>query len=196
LTIALVVGCADTVWDEVEKAKALTKFDAFYIVKMAGIHWDGEERWSWVTLHPEYMDRYKVLRREQGLPDNFELVGPLQNEVGTHWQHHLDRRVSYRWNGMSSSASSGIYAAKVALDDGHSHVIMCGVPMTQEGGHFARGNPWTQRDCFMEGWKIALPKLRGKVKSFSGITMKELGTPTPEWLAQMRDANELVGATP
>lgn len=195
MTLALVVGCADEVWNEVELAFKFAPFDAYYVVKMAGIHWD-RGFFHWVTLHPEYMDGYKQKRRELGLPDTYEVVGPLEGEVGTHWQHKLDRRVSYRWNGMTASASSGIYAAKVALEDGHSHIILAGVPMEIGAGHFARQRTWPQRDCFMEGWRLSIPKLQGKVKSLSGITRDALGEPEPGWVAQSRDANGLSGATP
>ena len=121
MTIALAVGCADSVWDEVEAAQKLATFDAYYVCKAAGVYWD-QGYFHWITLHPEFMAAHKEQRAARGLPDCFEIVAPTINELGTHWQHPVDRRVSYRFPGMSASGSSGLYAVKVALDDGHDKV--------------------------------------------------------------------------
>src|SRR5215475_8711386 len=84
MKLALVVGCADCVWDEVEAAQNLATFDHFYVCKMAGIDWD--EGWfHWITLHPEYMigERgYKQTRVNKGLPNDYEIVAPLTGEAG------------------------------------------------------------------------------------------------------------------
>jgi len=185
LTCALVVGCADSVWDEVEAAQKLASFDAFYVVKMAGIHWD-QGYFHWVTLHPEYMARYRADRAKIGLPDSFEIVAPDINEVGTHWQHPCDRRVSYRWPNMTSSGSSGLFAVKIALEDGHDRIVLAGVPMERGANHFARGKAWTQRDCFTDAWTQMASKIRPSVRSLSGWTRQLLGAPDTEWLSQAR----------
>jgi len=161
---------------------------------MAGIHWD-EGHFVWCSLHPEYMPHYQEKRRELELPDCYEIVVPLINEVGAHWQHCkiADRCVSYRWPGMSASGSSGLFAAKIALDDGHDRVVLAGVPMLRASKHFARGQDWLQRDSFMDGWKQAMPHIRGKVRSLSGWTMQTLGVPTPEWLAEAARGDSAIG---
>src|SRR5258706_2686819 len=112
---ALVVGCSAAVWNEVKAARELCEFDAVYCVKMAGIRWPAKFK-TWVTLHPEFMDGYEAERHKAGLPNGYEIVAPLTTEVGMHGKKgNIHRRVSYRWPGMNRSASSGIYAAKVAL---------------------------------------------------------------------------------
>lgn len=178
---ALVIGCAEGVWSEVDWAQSLCEFDTIYCVKLAGVHWQGG-RFVWVGLHPEFMEKYRAERAALGLHSDYETVGPLPNEVGRHGHHHVDRRVTYRWPGMNASASSGIYGAKIALDDGHDRVVLAGVPMTQEAGHFTRGKPWAQRACFMIGFDKAVPFLMGKVRSMSGHTQDILGRPDPDWL--------------
>lgn len=185
MTRALVVGCADSVWNEVEAAQKLATFDAFYVVKMAGIHWD-QGYFHWITLHPEYMARYRAERAKINLPDSFEIVGPLIDELGLHWEHPCDRRVSYRWPNMTSSGSSGLFAVKVALDDGHDRVVLAGVPMERDGNHFARGKTWTQRDCFADAWTQMASKIKPNVRSLSGWTQQLLGAPDTEWLSQAR----------
>src|SRR5437016_1145764 len=112
---ALVIGCSANVWEDVKAAQELTKFDAVYCVKMAGVHWPTAFK-SWVTLHPEWMDGYEEERKKLGFPNGYEIIAPLANEVGMHSKRgNITRRVSYRYPGMNSSASSGGFAAKVAL---------------------------------------------------------------------------------
>jgi hypothetical protein len=131
------------------------------------------------------MDAYEVERHAKGLPNGYEIVSPPASEVGMHGgKGRIARRVSYRWPGMTSSASSGIYAAKVALDDGFERVVLAGIPMLPDANHFSRGKTWTQRDCFLPGLEKATPFLIGRVKSMSGYTMQVLGEPTPQWLAE------------
>lgn len=179
---ALVVGCAANLWSDVAAARELGSFDVVYCVKAAGVHWPAAFQ-VWVTLHPEYMDNYEDQRRRLGLPNGYQIVAPLKTELGTHGGagRNIARRVSYRWPGMTGSASSGIYGAKVALDDGYDRVVLAGIPMTR-GDHFERGQPWLQLGSFMPGFEIALPHLRGHVRSMSGYTAEVLGVPNVEWL--------------
>lgn len=181
---ALVIGCSMGVWDDVEAAFRLSRFDRVYCVKLAGVYWP-EEFDVWVTLHPEYMDDYEARRHAKGYPGGYEIVAPLEGEVEyrNRKKGRVTRRVSYRWKGMNSSASSGIYGAKVARDDGCDRVVLAGIPMSDEP-HFARGrSSWEQRDSFLPGLEVALPHMRGWCRSVSGLTSEKLGVPTPEWLA-------------
>ena len=179
---ALVVGCADNVWEDVQAAQQMHNFTDVYCVKLAGVHWK-EPFKVWATLHPEWMDDYEAQRHAKGFPNGYDIVAPLAGEVGMHGKKgRITRRVSYRWKGMTSSASSGIYAAKIALDDGYDRVVLAGVPMETGGNHFTRMKPWMQRDSFIRGFEVATPFLLGKVRSMSGHTKQVLGEPTPQWL--------------
>ncbi|WP_029581950.1 hypothetical protein [Bradyrhizobium sp. URHD0069] len=181
---ALVVGCSANVWEEVQAASNLVNFDAYYCVKLAGVHWEGP-RFTWCGLHPEWQEKYKAERAALGLHSKYETVGPLASECGMHGNHPVDRRVSYRWPGMNSSGSSGLFAVKVALEDGFDRVVLAGVPMTTEP-HFTRGKPWAQRDSFTKGMTESIPHFAGRVRSMSGYTKEILGSPTPGWLAESR----------
>ncbi len=131
------------------------------------------------------MDGYEKQRAEQGFHGDYEIIAPPPGEVGEHGKKgNISRRVSYRYPGMNASASSGGYAAKIALDDGYDKVVLAGVPMRQEDSHFTRGKPWLQRDSFMNGFLLSIPHFKGRVKSMSGWTMEQLGEPTREWLAE------------
>lgn len=190
---ALVIGCAANVWEDVEAAKALASYDAIYCIKQMGIYYPNKFD-CWATLHPEIMDAYELQRYRLGLPNGYSIVAPPSNELGMHGRKgNIDRRVSYLWSKDSnSSASSGIYGAKVALEDGFDKVVLAGIPMTPEGGHFlpeskaisgqTRGKVWTGCGSFEVGFNIAIPFLMGKVKSMSGHTRDVLGAPMEEWL--------------
>lgn len=191
MKIALVVGSADCMWEDVEAARKLFTPDAVYCVKRAGIHWP-EAFQVWVGLHPEYMDAYEAERAKLGYPNGYEIVAPLSGEVGMHGHKgNVARRVSYRWPGTKpgegSSASSGIYGAKIALDDGY-RVVLAGIPMTATP-HFVKhdrhgtGN-WTQLESFLPGFERSLPHLMGRCKSMSGLTRQKLGAPDAAWIAE------------
>jgi hypothetical protein len=177
----LVVGCAASVWVDVAAAQAMAQFDAVYCVKLAGVDWP--ERFDvWCGLHPEWQEDYSRQRAAKGLPNGYQTVAPPDSELGAGKCKVIDRRVSYRWPGMNASASSGIYGAKVALDDGFDRVVLAGVPLSKDP-HFSRGKPWVQVDSFTAGFRLSVPFLMGKVRSMSGLTREVLGAPTPEWLA-------------
>lgn len=191
---ALIVGCARSVWDEVKAAQELCIFDATYCVKSAGIHWPGKFD-VWVTLHPEAIDDYEAERKKLGFPGGYEIVSTLDGLVGMHKGKgkNIRRKLDYRWPGMNASASSGIFAVKVAMDDGYERIVLAGIPMDKDAGHFlpgtrtvnketVRGPQWLHRDSFMPGFEIAKKFMAGKVRSMSGHTAKVLGSPDRAWL--------------
>lgn len=181
---ALVIGCAEGVWDDVRKARDLCAFDAIYCVKLAGVHYRGG-CFTWVGLHPEFMADYKRQRSELGHHSQFETVAPPDSELGTAGKNmKVDRRVSYRYPGMNSSASSGGYGAKVALDDGFQRVVLAGIPMIKEAKHFTRGKDWLQREAFTKGFQQSVPFFAGRVKSMCGWSQELLGAPSVEWLTE------------
>jgi hypothetical protein len=183
LANALVIGCSKDVWLESWQAKQLGKFDAVYCVKLAGVFFSEPQHFKWATLHPEFMDDYERQRAALCHHNDYEIIAPLANEVGMHGaQGNISRRVSYRYPGMNSSASSGGYAAKVALEDGYDRVVLAGIPMDADANHFTRGKPWLQRDSFTIGFKQSVPHFAGRVRSMSGWTMGLLGAPNKEWL--------------
>lgn len=223
---ALVVGCASCIWDDVKAAQTFCEFDAIYCVKLAGVHWPGRfQVWATLhpeyfdfahcAEHPEIGGEYESRRAALGLPNGYEVVAHLESKFeGMHGKKgNIARRVSYRWccrggdpttlckdmdcpKRMNSSASSGIFAAKVALHDGFDHVVLAGIPMNADVGHFTRGKTWAQRDCFIPGFEKSIPHLMGRVKSMSGYTRDVLGAPSVEWLAGAGDPMPALGVMP
>lgn len=181
---AIVLGCSSNVWQEYEAALKLFEPDTVYCVKLAGVHWQGG-RFNWVGLHPEFCDDYEAQRASNGYHSDYEIVAPLATEVGTHGaKGRVSRRVSYLFKACTKSPSSGAYAAKVAIEDGHDKVVLAGVPMVAEAGHFTRQADWKQCNTFLKGFEEYAPHFGGRVRSLSGWTQKLLGAPTVEWLAE------------
>jgi hypothetical protein len=202
---ALIVGCARGVWEEAKRAQQMCEFERIYCVKQMGVHWPTAFH-TWVTLHPEsmcgendYGINFIAEREAKGFPNGYEIVAPLSEEVGTHGaKGRVTRRVSFAYKGMTSSAGSGLYGAKVALDDGFDHIVLAGIPMDKSAGHFLtgsknshgqiRGQYWLGRDEFTDGYLKMIPHMRGKVKSMSGETAMALGLPSPSWLAESQSS--------
>jgi hypothetical protein len=185
VSVALVIGSAQGVWRDVEHALWLVDelggFRRIYCVNQSGI--DCQAMDAWVTLHPELLSGFEEERERNGFKKNYETVAPLSDELGYHAKKgKIDRRVSYKWPKMIESSSSGIYAAKVAIEDGFS-VVLAGVPMMPIP-HYRTGKVWNDCTSFYErAFRQTIPYLKGKVKSMSGYTRETLGDPTPEWLA-------------
>ncbi len=185
--IALVVGSAACIWDDVKAAQELCEFDAVCCVKRAGIAWP-EKFDVWATLHPEFMDDYEARRKAAGLPAGYEIVAPPPNEVGMHGKKgNIARREPYCWPGMNASPGSGIYGIKVMLSLGY-RVVAAGIPMNNEP-HFLKHETWGEGnwnglDAFERGFKESIPHMMGNVRSMSGRTREILGFPDPTWLAE------------
>lgn len=205
---AIVIGGANCVSLDFSSALELFTPDRVYAVNDIGAHVEKID--VWCTLHPECLDFWEEQRRKRGLDNNYEIVAPLISEVGIHIDKgRINRRVSYIWPGLNidSSPSSGIYAAKVALEDGFDRVVLAGVPLTVEHGHFLpssrnskgemRGKVWKDCGAFVSGFNKSLPYLNGRVRSMSGYTKEILGKPDAEWLGNFfGEADKVVGGCP
>lgn len=132
------------------------------------------------TLHPDQMNAWTYARNAKGLPMPY----------GRTWAHRP-------YNGFSNytkdwQGSSGLFMVKVARECTHTHIILCGVPMTVEDKHFVRHQEWNAAHGFRRGWNRHLDQLRPFVRSMSGWTKKELGAPTFTWINdEIPDPNPL-----
>lgn len=155
----------------------MVKPDAVIGVNLMIERWAGKLDYS-VTLHPEALEAWQVTRRRRGFPEATVSIAHVMQSGP-----RIDRVVDYRWPGMNASGSSGLFAAKVALEDGFDRIILAGVPISADGGHFTYDGPWIHVESYRGAWKEALPHLAGRVRSMSGWTAEILGKPTKEWLA-------------
>jgi hypothetical protein len=81
--------------------------------------------------------------------------------------------------------SSGMLATFVALKEGASRVILCGIPMSPDMQHYhdvKKGRPWLEAKKYHRHWVGAEQEMADRVRSMSGWTATLLGQPTKEWL--------------
>lgn len=179
LKIALVLGGAKCLWDDIAAAREILGDLPFSVVACndAGAAWSGPLD-IWASLHPELMSKWVETRRIRGY------------EPARQYAYHEDMRVEpranivtpYHFERTHQSASSGIFAAKVAMEQGY-RAILCGVPLSFGQAHFFDSAEWKGAPSFVEGFKQAAPFLLGRVKSMSGKTREVLGAPDAAWLA-------------
>lgn len=206
--IAVVLGGADTLWDDVAAAAALLTGElrierpppsitgddgpvpsiggaprpSVIATNAAGVYYPGHVD-HWVTLHPEWW---------LGLPDsmpgwmdqrrirggNLDAVR-WSDRALPHWAQWNVDRITPRWRG-----TSGLLAVKVAVELGFPRIVLCGIPM-EDRGHFdepAKG--FAGATTFQTEWKQVMHHFDGRVRSMSGWTRKVHGAPTREWLLE------------
>lgn len=122
-----------------------------------------------VTLHPDKWAHWRMLRDRAGFPMPGKLWAHRSYPGFTHWTKD--------WQG-----SSGLLMVKIARELGYVHIILCGVPMTVEGNHFARQQKWNAASGFRKGWARVQGSLRPFLRSMSGWTMEHFGAPNYDWL--------------
>lgn len=166
---ALVLGGARTVWDDADRALDMAEFDAVLAVNDIGAHWSGKIH-HWCTLHCEKLPAWEADRRARGHPGGY-----------VRWGHKADQRVDRHtsdWRG-----SSGLFAAKVALELGYERIVLAGVPMAAGEAHFFDGGAWTPAGRYLSAWNQHRADLAGRVRSMGGWSAELLGVPDDGWLA-------------
>ena len=174
---ALILGGANCVWDDVEAACKLGKFQAIVAVNDVGAEYP-EHVDIWCSLHPDKLPAWAKQRADNGYRPAGMLVGHADKKSAG----FLDETTPYQWPGMSGSGSSGLFAVKVALEHGYNRVVLCGVPM-EKRPHFFKKEPWPQVDSFTAAWKTSINNYSEFTRSMSGWTAELLGKPTKKWLA-------------
>lgn len=174
--VALILGGAKSVWDDLERAKALTAGLETIIVaaNFAGMFYDGDID-AWATLHPEALAGWRAARADRGGNADYRAFV------------HANRRNTGGaevWP-MEWSGSSGLYAAQVAVQAmGAAGVILCGVPMEIEAGHFHEAGNWPlvekYKPAFLAAKEAGIP-----LRSMSGWTLEQFGEPDADWLASL-----------
>lgn len=174
--IALVLGGAPSVWRDFEAAQALTAGLHTVVVatNFAGRDFEGEID-VWATLHPELFEAWRAERAAKGLNTDYRAFA--------HRKHGGLKDIEVHPLGWSGS--SGLFAAQVAAQAlGASGVILCGVPMEREAGHFAVPGEWTLVDRYKPAW-LAAKEAGLPVRSVGGWTAELFGEPDADWLASL-----------
>lgn len=171
--IAFVLGGASSVWEEIEQARQLAEPDLIIATNHAGRDYPGPVD-HWVSMHSDLLPHWASRRSLAGHPPAGQFWG------AAHRQHlggpDKTRRIK------SPGGSSGLLAVWVGLELECTHMILCGMPMHQNGRHFDHEARWREARQYWGAWTRALPVISGRVKSLGGETFKWLGGPTQEWL--------------
>lgn len=171
-SIAICLGGATTVWDDLAAARVLVGEKPHVIVacNYAGIAFEGHLD-AWVTLHPDKLPDWRRQRLDRG--------GNADYRTFTHRSRPSPdcEIVAKRFHG-----SSGLYMAQVALEVlGAAGAILCGVPMDDTGGHIHWGE-WSHAYHYQNGFRAA-HKVGLPIRSMSGWTRAGLfGAPDEDWL--------------
>jgi hypothetical protein len=180
--IALVLGGAASLWDDIESASALVDPADCLIVATndAGVHWPHRLD-HWATMHATEMEHRVRQRAKLGHPPGF-VTWTRPYPAGMKEREAMCDRVLSGWNG----GSSGLLATGIAIEHGCS-VILCGVPLDVRP-HFNRVGPWTSAADYRAGWLERYSVLASRVRSFGGWTADVFGAPTRKWLDAIRTA--------
>lgn len=175
--IAFVIGGGAAVHSEYAQARELCRGHAVtcFAVNDQIAVWDSPVVHG-VSLHPAKLVHWLAQRRAASLP-------ALQ-EVWS-WQlaalDGVTRQID-DWGG-----SSGLLAVRAAMASGFDRVVLCGVPMDCDAGHFVRQRRWPHAIGFRKGWLAHRGELAPVVRSCSGWTLETFGALTPGWI----DAREI-----
>lgn len=171
---AVILGGAGCLFDDIEIARAFGPYDAVYAVNDALINYSGIVDCA-VTLHPEKLPEWLAGRTVKGWSDPRNIIAERD------YKGLVSEIREYRWPGQSRSGSSGFFAAKCAIEDGFTHIVLAGVPMDAEQGHVGDQQPWDEVEMFWSAWIDQRHRLQPHVRSVSGRTASLLGVPTFEW---------------
>ena len=172
---ALILGSANCLRDDLERALDLGEFDCVIACKGAGLIWSGSLA-AWVSLHPERLPGDIARRQARGFP-------PAERTYGHKPVPGVSHHMNYRWPDQKTSGSSGLFALRVAIEEfGCDRNVLCGIPLDKSLGRVDGLSHWPGAMAFKRGWEETLPIIRDKARSMSGWTRNLLGEPTTSWL--------------
>lgn len=180
--IALVLGSAECVDDDAQRALALFDPDCVIAINDMIANWPGPIDHA-VSLHVENLPHWLDARAE------------IQPDRPMTWSHtgaarlgrlsQIADRMLPDWKG-----SSGLFAVAVARELG-MRAVLCGVPM--ESAHHVAGRSratwnnqrWPEREVrnYRDGWMLNRNRIAPFVRSMSGWTRDLLGEPDELWLS-------------
>jgi len=178
----LILGSAKCLWSDYIEAVKLAKFDAVCAVNQSGCHFPDRIDY-WCTLHPEKLLKWQQYRHDEGYSNDYVSIShekPETFELGKAYPR-IDKRVDFRYPGMTESGSSGLLAVKAMQEEGFDQIVIAGMPMQLDQAHFHDAKPWSERNMFIPAWEKAYPFIHPSVRSMSGWTCELLGYPSHEW---------------
>lgn len=173
--IAIVLGGANDVWLQLEEAKQLIGREPDFIVATNHAGRDAPFYIDhWCSVHGDLLLKWHAKRVANGGE-----VGQVWTAKGSWKTDKLDfKRLMYK------GGSSGLLAVDVAMTEGATHVILCGVGLTAQASHYddKSQRPWKEGPRYRPQWTKKDDEWKSRVRSMSGWTRDYLGKVTPEWL--------------
>jgi hypothetical protein len=191
--LALVLGTARCVWEDLQKLSHFTRSQA-EIIGINGmiLFWPGRIHHG-ISMHPGELDLWRRLRHRYEGRDQAEfLTHTCKNENSL--QPGASGKISlagfdWCWDIVGAiGGTSGLFAVMVGLALGYEKIILAGVPM--DGSGHLYDPPGTESTQFTQDWletewkKISAVYFNDRVRSLSGRTRDWLGAPTEDWLGE------------
>jgi hypothetical protein len=178
---AIVIGGARCVFDDIDAACALARFDLWIVCNdIGGVLRDDID--YWVTLHPEKLRGWQDKRAAAGFNQDYKSIIHVRSDEECTGRPRIDEVIPYEWDGVSGSGSSGLFAVRVAKLKGAKRIVLAGVPMTAKAGHFFDDKDWGEFDSFLGTWAQLEARLKKCCRSMSGWTAALLGKPDAKWI--------------
>ena len=175
----LILGGANTVWEDAAKAQELATFDVTIAVNDIGTVWEGRLD-HWVSLHPDQFNKWMNARAEKGLNDDYKTWAHKLEVPRSKPQPRLDAAMK-DWGG-----SSGLLAVRIALAIGGTRIVLAGIPMSANAAHYFDPKPWGTAMSHRKAWQTHQAEMAPFVRSMSGWTQALLGEPTQSWLTDAK----------
>ena len=176
---ALVIGRANGVWQEVNEA--VLKFGPFY--QTIAINSAGCDCiipfGHWVSFHADLFPLWITKRKALG--KSVEGITFWTNSHGRK-RTSVEKELDVRQVFWTDGGSSGMIAVRVALGLGAERVVLAGVPLDPERGHYNMPGQWDEALIHRKAWEKCLIELAPTVRSMSGWTREKFGEPTQAWI--------------
>lgn len=174
--LGVILGGARSVWEDLDNLCALRKPDVIIATNDAGAYYSGPVH-HWVTLHYEKLPRWKADRAARELP-------PAE----CYWVHEgatIPRSAPFDSQTRTVAdlgGSSGLFGVKVGATLGLRKIVLAGVPMEPEDGHFFDHKRWEFATRYRQAWTRHHQEFAPIVRSMSGWTAALFGKPDEVWL--------------
>lgn len=172
--IAFILGGHPCVFEDMDKALARLGPIPHLVIaaNYAGVSYPGRLD-AWVSLHPYLFESMRAERAAMGLNTDYRAF-----TTPPEWAERTGAEfLPYRWRG----ASSGIYAAQAALDIYCAKPLLLGVPLDACGPHIRHKGRFDYEQ-YREHFLNVDAGERAHVRSMSGWTAEQTGTPDLHWL--------------
>lgn len=169
--LVFVVGGADCVWDDLERAERMAEGLERVYIAINEIGADLEQVDHWVTLHPDRLLSWQGRR-----------PGP---KTWVTWTHNDPYDLADRTCPHPGGSSAGLACEIADTELGAARIVLIGCPMLARNTHyFDRPQPFNEADRFRREWveNGLLARWAGRVRSMSGWTQRMMGEPTTEWM--------------